>query len=279
MSMIVNPFVLGSGGGGAAIDGFGRLYEEFYWPGRTQEPGSELSLNIASPVTHGLVFCAYLGGARWQDRVSGGRATVSTVTQWFVGSDTLRYGYGKSNAVGEYASYPFGQTIKSITTEHTILVWAALSSLNAFSTLLCIPWANGTWVSPFVAIDLARSSSTSSASAGVTIAGPTNFSAVSDTGFITADNVVRMYAVTRSANDVLFYLNGFQHGAAKTLGTSSAAAFNTGEAITIANRSSSSNGNSTGGTFLLAAIWNRVLSPSEIAVLYLRPLLLQKPKF
>lgn len=272
----------GAAGGSAGGLAFANLYERFYWPGRTQEPGSFVSLNKAHNLTRGLVFCTYHGGPRWSDLISGGLATraggISGNDQWLVpGLNPLMYGYGKGNGGTENASYPFSPEILSIGTEHTWLSWVALSSLNAFSSIACLPWANGTWVSPFVAIDFARSSSTSSASFGVTVSGPTNFSAVSDTGMIVADNVTRMLAGTRSGDTVIFYVNGFQHGASKSLGTSTAPSFNGGQPLTVGNRSSSSTGNSTGGTFFLTALWNRALNPSEIAQLYLQPLILLRP--
>jgi len=272
-----------SGGGtvGVGAEFVPGLYERFFWSGRTQEPGEPLIVNKASSLTQGLVFLAYPGGAHWHDLVNGGLAARAGGSigndQWLVGSTHLRYGYGKGSGDPENASYPWAPLMGTITDQCTIAVWLSVSSLQNFSELLCIPYRDGSWTSPFGAMEFVRNGTTSGCNFTYAASG-SQIAVSSDTSMISADNVLRLYMVTRSGATVTFYKDGFQHGATKTLGTNSATDFNGGHPVTLGNRSPSSNGNSMGGTYTMAGIWNRAYSPNEVALLYLKPLTLLKPR-
>ena len=257
----------------------GQLLNQFYWQGRTQEPVMrQVSLNLSSNLTHGLVFCAYPGGARWDDLVNGGRANLAnSVSQWFSTGNWLRYGYGKGATSTDRTSYPWEENIATILDQCSIVVGLSVSSLSStFAGLVSIPYANGTWVAPFVAMDFTRNSTTSSCNFDYASSG-TLVTVTSDTGMIAADNINRLYGVTRDGATVTFFKDGFQHGAQKTLGTNTVTDWGAKQDPTIGNRSFSSPGNSMGGTFTFIGIWNRVLSPSEMTQLFLVPLILLTP--
>ena len=278
MTFIINPYVFGGAAGGGGDAFAGRLYEEFYWPGRTQEPGSSLSVNKASSLAEGLVFLALPGGSRRNDLISGGAVTVSKETDWYVTGNALRYGYGKG-ADDNWAYYPWAPVIGSITTQCTIVVFLSVSSLSSsFAELLCIPYRDGSWSSPFGAMEFLRNSTGSECNFTYANAG-SQVAVTSDSSMIAADGILRQYAVTRDGSTVKFYRDGVQHGATKTLGSNGNTDFNGGHPVTLGNRSPSSSGNSMGGWYTMAGLWNRALSPHEIALLNLKPLILVKPTY
>lgn len=267
-------------GPAAAASFQGVLFNRFYWQGRTQEPATrQLQINYADTLTHGLVLCVFPGGDRWTDLVSGGIATLGGTSDWFfAGTEDQRYGYNKNPGTSTFAYYPWSEVLTTITKQYTVWIRASIGSLAGFSALLSIPFANGTWVAPFASLDFTQNDTGSDCNHNYTSAG-TQVTATSDTGMIAADSVVRDYAFTRDEATVTFYKDGFQHGTQKTLGTNTAVDFGAKQPPTIGNRSSSTGGNSTGGLFLVAAMWNRCLGPSEMALLHLRQLALLIPPY
>lgn len=274
MSMLVNPFLFGGGGGNGDAIG---LIERFFWPRHATDPAIA-QLNPATLLTKGLAFCAYSGGARQQELVGQQPVTIVAAGNYFLPISPGLYGYAKGGTTN-VAYWPWNEMIGTITTQSTMLIWCALGTLVSFGHLLSIPYRDdGTWAAPFVSMNLQRNSTTSAMSFGYANAGSL-VSVVSDTGILLGDSTLRMLVATRDGATVTFYSEGVPFGAQKTLASNAAVDFNTRNKPAIGNRGSTSSGESQPGTFVMAAIWNRCLTPGEVFQLWSRPLLLLKPKF
>lgn len=219
------------------------------------------------PVASGLVFAAAPGPDTPFEALEGG-LWVSQASSPQYAATMFGWG-GKADSSSSYAMYyPPSRRIRSIVNDVTIIVWADITAMDSGGWLFCIP-ANSGWTSPFVALGLARAGSGDTARLYASHSGSVLDSGDSGGSFLATGQGMRMYAVTRSAATMRWYLNGKFHsnGTFNYSGNmDTLPAINMG----IGGRAVLT-GEYISGTYPLALVFNRVLSESEIALLYAFP--------
>lgn len=161
----------------------------------------------------------------------------------------------------------------------TIICWVRPDTLAAWSTLISVPYRNGSWTNPFASLALQRNSTTTSAQFAYTATGGTNRSCSSSTGFIQVENLT-CYAVTRNGSAVAFYRNGVLFSTTTTASSdTSNFDWTNKQGVTVGNHSYSSVGEGLQGVHAQAEIWNVSLSAQQILWRFMHPYgVLQKPR-
>jgi hypothetical protein len=240
------------------------------------KPARGARLNVDHPLARGLVWFAapgpdhvfeFLHRAPLQLLASG-----SITSNYHTAMGTSLRSNSTSTGGGYYS---FSPRLLEIKRDLTILVWAWMPGITSSGRVLTVPYASGTWVTPLVSIGLGREGS-GSQGAFEYAANSSRILTTSDSGFISVNDGMTQYAVTRSGSSVIFYRNGAQHGAAKSAANGDVD-WGAQQPITLLNRSNSSTGTGASGYMVLAAIWARALTADEIRTAYENPFALMEP--
>lgn len=239
-------------------------------------------LGKSNSLTKGLVFATFPGGPRRYDMIGGGLGvTDEPQTFWDTIWDTTNQytapgnGFFARKTTGDTARYywPWSDNIASVTTDCTVIAWVLLTSFTAAAVthLFNFPYrTDGSWTAPFRSLGLARASGATGMSFSCADAG-TLVAVASDTGMLATDGLFNLLGATRSGTSVIFYKNGLQHGASKTLGTAAAVDWGQHSAPTLMNRASNANGEAMAGYCFFLGLWSRVLSADEMNRFYVNP--------
>lgn len=220
------------------------------------------------PVSQGLVWAAAPGRDTPYEAVNGGLVSLGNSASLDAASP---HGFSllSPDATNGGVYYPFSELLRTITDKLTVLVWANITAMTNWSSILVIPFYTSGGGEPYTVLALQREEATSNLYFGFADTGTTRRSVVSDTGAVQTSDGWAMYAVTRDGSTVRFYRNGKPHGANKTISSNSIGWLSRN--ISLANGSSYSPGQGFEGKLPLAMIYNRALSDDEIALLFAFP--------
>lgn len=205
----------------------------------------------------GLVWLAFPRYFGLREAVSGGIGSLLTAGGY-------RGHSFASTALGTGGvAFPFSGRLKSITSAWSLLWYGSLTTLSGSGedTLLSVPVA-GTWVSPYSALLLRRLSVTSRLYAAVHD-GTNTHNGISSTGVITTGEKAQLYAVTYNAGQMTFYKDGASAGV--TGSTNGMPGWGAEVGVVVGGRHPTDVGNSPIADCVMAAIYNRALTPGEIA--------------
>ncbi len=227
-------------------------------------------INWNNPIAKGLIWNVLPGTNSNIDYVSGTRGTLLTSGVWN-GSNKLGTAFGSSSTTNGGAYWPFTNILTTITTKFSIVVFAKIDTVTAFSHLFCIPYSN-TWSSPFSAIHWFRNNTANNMVVSWTNGG--NFDGVvsSATDYPT-DGIVHMLGIscnTDSGRSVRFFKDGVLSGTGTTV-TGGATDFGNKREVILFNHNSADNGEGVIGTMGFAALWNRQISDNEMKSIYTNP--------
>ncbi len=218
----------------------------------------------------GLVWAVAPGG-RWKDElIAGSLGTLQPSGNWG-GITEMGVALESISALSGGIDWPFPERLNSITTDLTIIVWAELDALTAWSRLYCSPYhASGAWSNPFDALSLHRHSSTSSARFEFATSPITRVLLVGGTNYIIVGEGMIAYGVTRQSGTVKWYKDGVFHSQNLAAGVNPIDWSGKGRPI-LFNRSGGANGEGIDGRCPLALVYNRTLNANEMAALYRDP--------
>jgi len=146
------------------------------------------------------------------------------------------------------------------TNELSLMTWVNNDSVNN-GKWISEPAANGSWVYPYANYMFGIVQSSSEARLWIT-SGGTLYEVSSGIGYV-LDTGWHHYGVTRSGIAVKFFRDGVQYGSDKQIGTSGNID-DSGERLTVGNRSSSSSGEVLDGSLTEVALFTRALTEAEI---------------
>lgn len=213
----------------------------------------------------GLVFAVLPGGAWTEELIGKGQGALATSGSW--GGITPRGTALESTSTSNGgATWPWNDRIASITKDFTIIVLAEPDGLVDWTHLLTIAWDTG-WSAPFQSISLLQWAGTSDAYLAYADTGGTGRSARGATGFLQASDGLTLYGGTRKGSVATFYRDGRQHGATASFPVNNPVGFNTEQDPAVMRRSNSSDGEAMDGRCVLALLYNRALTASEMAAL------------
>lgn len=230
-------------------------------------PSHSINVSLVAFVGSHAVGSAILG----TERVNGGTITA------FGDADFTRThpdvaawrSLDSRSATTAGAAFALTSQIQTITTVHSIWVDATVDSLGAWSMMIGIPWASGTWTAPFAAIALNRSSSTTATNHQFVTSGPTANAYTGASGSFPTSGRHR-YWVIRNGTNLKFGADGSQVGSDATVASGSTI-YNTSQPLTMLNRSSTSIGEGIDGSIHCLRIWSRALSTTEMGDLNTDP--------
>lgn len=231
-------------------------------------PSGVLVLNTGHALASGLVCAVAPGPDNTAELVAGGAGTLLTSGSW-TGSTSIGAALDSSSFTNGGAFWPWSAGLLGIVQACSIVVFARLDTVSGTSRLFSIPATTGSSTAAALALE-------TNATGTALVLRYANPSAIqrtttSDTGLPdVGTNTLRQYAVTRSGADVLFWRDGTQHGAAKTI-TNDNTTFSNTLPPCLLNRSSSSNGNGIDGAAALALVYSRALSGAELSSLWSDP--------
>lgn len=177
---------------------------------------ASVQLNHAHPLAESLVWATVGGAPYTHDLIGGGQATSLNAGVTFDGVSEIGSAIASTATGDSGVQWPFAERALSITTAHSIFVWARSVTLGTYAKLFSVPYRVSSWAAPYVSISLQRLGSNSTLEAEIAIGG-TLYSAVSDSGLIANGDGLTLYGVTREGATVRFYRNGVQYGAAKSV--------------------------------------------------------------
>ena len=201
-------------------------------------------VNWASSLADGLIWNVAPGPTSRTELLSKTSGTLLTSGTW-TGQTLLGGALNSSSTTNGGAFWPWTKNIERITNQFTIIVFAKLDALSAFSKLLCIPYH---WT-----IGGANTTATSTTANG-----------------ITANSIMTCYGVVVNSSQSVFYKNGL---ALDTVATGMGGNLDFGDKreVTLFNHNSGDPGEGSVGQTPFAAIWNRVLSATEMKAIYTNP--------
>lgn len=170
---------------------------------------------------------------------------------------------GSNTADGVYYSLPANHPIYSLGVDFTIFQIAQIDSWASFSALFCIPYANGTWTSPFGAIGLGKNS----ASDQVRIWGAYGGSGLNydNTNALTVSAGGRyVIGAARYSGGARFLVNGAFDETATGSNRTTAPDLSGKQPVCLLNRSNSNAGEGTTGSTPICLVFRGALSEAEL---------------
>ena len=232
-----------------------------------------LAINWSHDLARGLVWCTMPGIESRRDLVSG-LYGIPLTSGSFAGKTILGSALGSSATTDGGAYWPWSIAIQSILRSFSIVVWARIDGLTAFSHLLTIPYSNA-WNSPFYVLHFLENNTTDKIAVAWTVSAA-NTSVIGTIANTMVTGPLVMFSVTVSSTTTVFYKNGiFQESTAT--GTSGNIDMGNKREITLFNHNSAATGEGISGGCPYAAIWNRSLTQSDMARLYVNPFQFLKP--
>ena len=236
-------------------------------------PDIDVEINPNHPLAKDLVFAAVPGGKSRKDLVSGNYPAVIETSGEFYTPSQIGAARNSTSTTAGGMSWPLTETIKQITDELTMLVWAEIDSPANWAALLGMAYRlDGTWADPFYSLGFIRNSGNTTANFAKTVAG-TDTNVTSDTAFFDFDGSLNLYGVAvkgSGAGSVIWYKNGEAFGATDST-SSGNVDFGTNTEISIMQRSTNPTGEGYDGRCPGAFLWKRQLSANEIKSFYSNP--------
>ena len=166
--------------------------------------------------------------------------------------------------------------LRTITNKRTLAFHGTIDAFDIWSALISVPYAADTWVQPWMSMSLRRQSSTGANINTHFATGGTGYSSVNSVGGFTTGT--HWYVVTLDGDAGLaeFYVDGVRLGGPVTIAIANVD-WGANQPVAVFNRSGTSQGEGTVGKCFTAAIWNRVLSGTEISSLVTAPQQMFKP--
>jgi hypothetical protein len=224
-------------------------------------------LNIESPLTQGLVFCAFLGGTDQMDLVGKAMGTPSASYGDWNGSSLQ--GHCWDNTVGgdidsAFIEYPLSQDwSRNTMREVSMVVVVDLDDTPSYNQWISVPYRVTGWTKPYQAISFAQYSVQEKMRLSIAENSNSLREATETSASITTG--LHSYGVVRRATTVDFYKDGSITESGVTWGSDPGDGdWGEKRPITLANQSSSSAGSGLDGRMLFAAVWNRRLSHEEM---------------
>lgn len=171
--------------------------------------------------------------------------------------------YSSSNSTdGVYYALPADHPLYSIGIEITIFQIAQIDSWAAYSSLLCVPYQNGSWADPYGAFGLQRDNTANTirlwgyGGTGTYISNTTSLTVTSGGR--------RAIGAARYANGCRFLINGQYDDSVAGVNRSSAFSWTNKQPLVILNRSNSNAGEGTTGSAPVTLIFGRALTEPEM---------------
>ncbi len=231
------------------------------WPCR---PPLGTPIDFGHPLARGLVAWIDADG----DRVSGQPLSVMGAAERL--ADGTVYSPGGS-ADGAYVPFPPG--LAEIGTDFTVVVFARLALLSAYSALVGVPYGSG-WGAPYDALSFQRNASTGQPAFNVGYNSSTRIFVNGTSSIIATGTDMSVLAMAKTASGVLFYKDGAGASGYGFVDGSTLAVspdFPGRQPLCIANRSATSPGEATGGVFGPVLIYSRALSEAELQLIEANP--------
>ena len=228
------------------------------------------------PINTGLVFClgshptgsALLG----TDLVSGNPGTL--LTSGSLAGVNTSHGTWRclesTSLTNGGAHFPNTSQLRSITTQRTFAFHGSIDAFGSWAALISVPYAAGTWVQPWMAHSFRRQSTTGANLNTHVATGGTGYASVNSAGGFSTGEHWFAVTVDGAAGVARFYVDGVQVGGDVGVSTATVS-WGANQPVVIFNRSNSSPEEGTDGRCYTAAIWNRVLSQTELASLVIAP--------
>src|SRR5690242_7918964 len=116
---------------------------------RIIKPEPSVSVNWGHPLSQGLVWLALPGADHRRELITGGLANFAQpATSSYTGHTPLGLGFESTNENSGDVYYPWTDKLLEIKDRFTVVVWARVDTLSAYSHLLTIPYSS-TWVTPY----------------------------------------------------------------------------------------------------------------------------------
>ena len=221
-----------------------------------KKPNQALKLDYSNGLSRGLVFAAY-PDLYSRELVNNLKATNSSCLNSFSNEGK----HLKQDAQNDYQYYE-NKLAGKITNKFTMILRMSLDSAASWAGLISIPYANGSWSSPYASFTFQRASGGTAARFHITVGGA--FYVVDSlSGYLSFDGAVHTYVVTRDGTDVNFYHDGV-FNVNRTLGSSGDIDWGAEEPIVLGSRSNSSVSSGVTGEYRGLFLFNRVLTTSEL---------------
>jgi|GEM_PF-4014393 len=228
-----------------------------------QKPPESWQIDWGHPLADGLASFITADG----DHVSGYPLVLMGSARRQ--ADGTMYSPGGSSD-GAYVLFnPF---LLNIGTELTVLSFCRMVALQQNGKFISLPYYNGTWASPFVALNIGNYGSTSSLSGGV--GNSSGFTQFYTQGYLDKKDTESCYAFSKTSASLIFYneykyTSSFSYNLGSSLNVSPN--FVNLQPIVIGNASNSNNGSPVKGFLGPQVIYSRALSVAELAAINENP--------
>lgn len=207
-----------------------------------------------------LVFAAIGNGP---ELISGVQPQRIGSASRAAGRDGPTWASTSTSADGVYYALPATHPIYTLGTDFTIFQIAQIDSWVSFSALFCIPYANGTWTSPFGAIGLGKNSTSDQ----VRIWGAYGGAGLNydNTNAITVSAGGRyVIGAARYSGGARFLINGQFDETATGSNRTTAPDLSGKQPVCLLNRSNSNTGEGTSGSTSICLVFRGALSEAEL---------------
>jgi hypothetical protein len=238
---------------------------------KPHSPGRPL-YNQAHPLARGLVFGVIPGGHHKQDIVTGNFPSQQDTGSLYSGRhNSVGDGWDSNSTSDGGISWPVSDQLRTITKDLSMVVFLTIDSMVDWAAILTVPYDVSSWSSPYYCFGMNRKSNETNIRLAKTV-GTTHDAPIGSAGLLTIPEPgVLMCAQTLRDTKIQQYKNGSPFGTTPDAQAGVIPFPSTATEVALMYRSAALSGEGTDGLMNAAFIWNRTLSPKEMAQIYSDP--------